>query len=54
MLKSKRFWVTLSAVIGAAGAAYTNEISWGVAIQTSVAAIATLVIGYSIADVANK
>lgn len=54
LLRSRKFWLTFTAVIGAAGAAYTGEITWAQAIQASVAAIAANVLGIAVEDAGAK
>ena len=45
MLKSKRFWITVTAVLSTISAALAGNVTWPLAIQTAIAAIAAFVIG---------
>lgn len=48
LLTSKRFWATVTAVIAAAAAAATGEVSWATALYTGVGSIASYVLGLSV------
>lgn len=54
LLKSRKFWLTVTAVLGSIGAASTGEVSWSQALTASVGAIMANVLGIAVEDAAGK
>ena len=50
LVRSRKFWLTVTAIIGAIGTAATGEMTWGQAIQIGVGAIAANILGIAVED----